>query len=175
MPHPLHDAIGHVLKSCVPEDDLILDPACGGSQHIPLFVSDARTRETAFCNVDALILKNGQIKVIIEIDESNTKPTHVAGKFLTSAMATHYIHDSVGGPPVIKHDSVWFLQVLSTSGLEDRSKKTGQWENLRSSIRALLPMGQVEHYELLYGIPDDFTDGGAKQPAVVDVIRRALA
>lgn len=174
MSHPLHDAIGHVLKSCVPASDLILDPACGGIQNIPLFFSDSRSRATEYCDVDALVLKDGRIKIIVEIDESNRKPTQVAGKFLTSAMATHYIHDSVGGPPVVKHDSVWFLQVLSTSKLKVRSKKPAQLDNLRSSIQALLPIGQVEYYELLYGTPDEFMDGGGRQQAVIDVIRRAL-
>jgi len=175
MSHPLHNAIGQLLRTCVPEENLILDPACGGDQNIPLFISETRSRATEYCDVDALILKDGQIKIIVEIDESNRKPTQVAGKFLTSAMATHYIHDSVIGPPVAKHDAVWFLQVLSTTGLEDGTQKPAQWDNLRSSIRALPPIGNVEHYELLYGTPNDFTDGGERRQALIEMIGRALA
>ena len=42
-----------------PEVKIIRDPACGGDQHIPPCSGIREKRETQYCNVDLLILKNG--------------------------------------------------------------------------------------------------------------------
>ena len=82
--HPLHQAIGQVLdlsRSSLPPERqaacvLIKDPACLNGptphyvrvpQHIPLFCSTQKGNDTEYCNVDALILLEGKIKVIVEI------------------------------------------------------------------------------------------------------------
>jgi hypothetical protein len=117
--HPLHKAIGCILDGVhqtLPDDRrgacvLIKDPACvsGPSpyyvrvpRHIPLFCSNVRSNATEYCNVDALILLEGRIKVIVEIEESGLDPTRVFGKFLTSATALSYIHDADGAAAVVK-------------------------------------------------------------------------
>lgn len=90
--HPLHQSIGCVLDGVhqsLPDDlrrdcVLIKDPACvsGPSpayvrvpQNIPLFCSAVRSNPTEYCNVDALVLLGGGIKVILEIKESAPGPT----------------------------------------------------------------------------------------------------
>lgn len=79
----LHLRIGEILEKTLGNKKgivLLRDAACGGNQHIPLFCTSARSRETEYCNVDLMILKNNKIKVILEIEESNVKPTQVCGK-----------------------------------------------------------------------------------------------
>src|SRR4051794_20054773 len=123
--HPLHQAIGRLLDRCrssLSADEqaacvLIKDPArlSGPTpdyvrvpQNIPLFCSEEKGNDTEYCNVDALILLGGRIKVIVEIEESGLKPTHIFGKFLASAAALCYIHEADGGDPVHKDDDVLF-------------------------------------------------------------------
>ena len=57
---------------------------------MPLFFQGPKSRETTFCNADMILLKNGRVKVIFEIEETNIKPTQVFGKFLTSALSKFY-------------------------------------------------------------------------------------
>jgi len=148
--HPLHQAIGRLLDvvhDSLPADrrascTLIKDPAClsGATpnyvrvpQNIPLFCSTAKGNDTEFCNVDALILLGGKIKVIIEIEESALSPTQVFGKFLTSAAALCYIHDADGTDPIHKDERVLFVQVMDTSELKPGSSKREQWRNIEAS------------------------------------------
>lgn len=87
MGHPLHKAIGKIIdEKSLPGCKILKDPACGGKQKFPLFSSKRKSRETEYCDVDILILKSNKIRVIIEIEEANVKPTQICGKLLTSAL-----------------------------------------------------------------------------------------
>ena len=188
--HPLHLAVGNVLdgvRRSLPDDRreacvLIKDPACvhGDSpdyvrvpQNIPLFCTTVRSNGTEYCNVDALVLLDGRIKVIVEIEESALGPTQVFGKFLTSAAALCYIHDADGAGAVLKDEQVLFVQVMDTSELKPRSTKREQWRNIESSIRALPPLGSIGQYRLLHGDESDFTAGQAATE-LADCVRAAL-
>lgn len=106
--HPLHKKIAEKIESVIVPRSLIRDEACGGKQRVPLFYDTKKSRETEYCNVDLLVLKENKIKVIIEIEESNVKPTQVCGKFLTSALSRYYIHDNEMNKPIGMNDSVAF-------------------------------------------------------------------
>jgi len=95
MEHKLHFLIGEHLKSVdFGNVQKISDTACGGKQHIPLFLTDVKSRDNQLCKVDYMIIKNKKIKVIIEIEEANIKPTQILGKLLASAIAKYYIHET---------------------------------------------------------------------------------
>ena len=71
MQHPSHKAVGECIDSHkFPNCKIIRDPACGGQQNVPLFYSKAKSNKTEYCNVDLLILKDNQIRVVIEIEET---------------------------------------------------------------------------------------------------------
>jgi hypothetical protein len=150
-----HKKVGQILQDALPVDSdltLLLDPACGGIQHIPLFCDSKKSRASEFCNVDALVLKDDKIKMIIEIEESNVKPTQICGKFLTSALAKYYIHESKGDKPVEMGDKVFFIQILDSSKLaKGKTKKVDQWKKLEASINNLVPMknSQITLYKIL--------------------------
>src|SRR4030042_2391025 len=96
MNHPLHLAVAEAIeKQLNGRDKLMSDPACGGKQQLPLFVGTSKRRETRMCCVDLLVISTTQVKVIVEIEESGFLPTKICGKFLQSALATHFIHDSL--------------------------------------------------------------------------------
>ncbi len=129
MSHPLHIKVGELLRTWCHKPSLILDSACGGEQHIPLFLVPTRRNANEICNVDALVLHGGCVRLVIEIDESNIKPTQVCGKFLTSALARWYIHDSSRAEPMPLQD-VSFVQVLSSAKLA--KKKTSKLQQTKS-------------------------------------------
>jgi len=102
------------------------------------------------CNVDLLILKDGKIRAIIEIEESNVKPINICGKLLCSALTRYYIHESEDAP-VAMGDSVAFVQVVDASKLKKGSSKLKQWEVLKSAISNFLPLqGSSIKYRIFY-------------------------
>jgi len=78
--HPLHKEIADRLDNILPSNSLVKDEACGGDQRIPLFYDKEKSRATEYCNVDMLVLKENRVRAIIEIEESNVKPTQICGK-----------------------------------------------------------------------------------------------
>ena len=150
--HELHISISNLIEDGLGEHaQLVRDQACGGNQQIPLFCSDKKSNRTEYCNVDLLVIQNGKIRVIVEIEESDVKPTQICGKFLTSALARYYIHKAEGDVPIGMHDSVAFIQVVDTSKLKGLSAKPYQWKNLESSIRNILPLkdSNIKEYRIL--------------------------
>lgn len=151
----IHKKVGKILSKAIPADSgytLLRDPACGGKQHIPLFYTLKKARMTEYCNVDLLVLKDNEIKVIVEIEESNVKPTQICGKFLTSALSKYYIHDSAKNKPAKMADSVSFIQIVDTSKLvRDKTAKFEQWKALEKSINGILRIkdSKITDYRLL--------------------------
>lgn len=169
MPHLLHEYISDVISKAIPEHcTLVMDPACRGDQNIPLFCSDRRSQATEFCNVDLLVLHSNRIRLIVEIEESNVKPTQIAGKFLTSALATHFIHDKHGKLAIPKDDELIFLQFVDTTRLPIASVKPEQWKNLEKSIQSILPLGGIKRYRLFHGDKDGFH--GVGESDVIELI-----
>lgn len=149
MQNRLHRAIGQCIDSALSNCTIIKDSACGGQQRIPLFNSDVKLRKTEYCNVDILILQDNKIRVIIEIEETNLKPTQICGKFLTSALSSFYIHKS-NDAPISMAKSVLFIQVLDTSKLKQVTSKVEQWRNIEKLIQTVLPLrnSKVNKYRL---------------------------
>jgi hypothetical protein len=176
MPHPLHEAIGDFIRqmalpnACV----LALAPECGGPRNIPLFCSVQKSNHTEFCNADVLIAKNGKVGLIIEIEESGLLPTKICGKFLTSALSTHFTHDS----PTAIHEEVVFIQILNSEKLKDRTAKIRQGLELERAIRSALafPWTKIKQYHLFFfkGVAD-FQTNVEKRNKVGEIIQAACA
>jgi len=87
MGHPLHEIIGDCINANeFPGCKIVKSQDCGGHQDVPLFCSEVKSRKTRYCLVDMLMMKDDKIRVIIEIEESDVKPTQICGKFLASAL-----------------------------------------------------------------------------------------
>jgi len=92
----------------------------------------------------------------MEIDESDTKPTQICGKFLTSALSKYYIHGPKSNKVEVEMDSsVLFVQIVSAKKLKPESKKGGQWENIEKEIRDILPLKNIEKYRLIFDKDND--------------------
>lgn len=157
--HKLHEVVADCIKGCLPSNcELLKDPACRGNQNLQLFFTDEKSRAARYSVVDMLILKNNKIKVIIEIEESDKTPIRICGKFLASALASCFIHESRGDKPIKMDKQVTFIQICSTEKLKSGSSKKEQWGNLKKSIKNLLILNKLSvcRYELLWGKPKDF-------------------
>lgn len=156
--HPLHKIIADCIDELqFPNCKIIRDTACGGRIHIPLFYSYIKSRETQYCNVDLLILKDEKIRVIIEIEESDRKPTQICGKFLTSALSNCFIHKKYDKIKMEKPIS--FIQILDVKSLkQDKTKKIKQGEILEKSINNILPISTsaITEYRSFYVKHEDF-------------------
>ncbi|MDD5732976.1 MAG: hypothetical protein PHT64_04175, partial [Bacteroidales bacterium] len=156
--HELHNKIGeHLKKVNFKNVKLLIDPACGGSQNIPLFLNERKSRETKICNVDFMILKNERIKIIIEIEESSKTPHQILGKLMCSALAKFYIHKESNDKIIPMDDNVCFVQILDTRELKIRSKKIPQWINIELAINEILSTFKtnIKTYKLFYGNMED--------------------
>jgi hypothetical protein len=156
LEHQLHIEIGNIIKTLeLPNMEVITDPACDGEQHIPLFVESIKSRKTQYCNVDVLVIMNDLVRVIVEIEESDVKPTQVCGKFLTSALSNYYIHKNKKNKEIPIIDAL-FLQILSSSKLSIGSSKQYQWKNLEKSIQDIIPLQKSEiiEYRLVFEDPE---------------------
>ncbi|MBN1363207.1 MAG: hypothetical protein JW976_00230 [Syntrophaceae bacterium] len=160
--HELHKVIGTLMSETFSSDTkikVIKDPACGGNQHIPLFISEERSRETQYCNVDLLITVNDRIRVIIEIEEADIKPTQICGKFLASALTHYFIHESENNERIGMAKSVLFIQVLDTSKLKiGKTAKIKQWRKIEESIQKIIPVknSSIDRYRIFSGKHDNF-------------------
>ena len=149
--HPLHLAIGTCLVERVAGEgvQVVLDDACGGGQHVPLFLTLEKSSATEICDVDALIIADGRVAMVMEIEESNIKPTQICGKFLTVALAKYYIHEQAGNEPLPLQD-VLFVQVVDSSRLKARTAKLDQFRNIEGAIKSLALAGvSVSDYWLV--------------------------
>lgn len=172
MSHPLHLAVARELGQRIGgRTELLRDEACGGSQHLPLFCGVRRGRDTQLCKVDLLAVASGQVRAILEIEESGFNPTKICGKFLTSALATHLIHDSRPEPVVPFADRVLFVQVLDGSKfLKPGTRKDKQAEQIERLIRGMLPFRQssVTDYRL-------FLVSGARDTSQLEAVGEVVS
>jgi hypothetical protein len=170
--HPLHRLIGMIVSQLdAPNAQVVLDTACGGQQKIQLFCADAKSHETCVCHVDALVLRNEQVKVIIEVEESDIRPVHLCGKVFVSALATHFMHRNERYGMA---DKVFFVQVIDTSSKSDRSSKLPQCRYLEPLIQNLLHgSGTNIQYDIFYGGVSQF-EVDADQQQLIHHIRSAV-
>jgi len=158
MAHYLHRQIGAELETRIlslqPGIEILLDQACNGNMNLPLFLLGRKSNDTECCNVDILVLKDGKIKILIEIDESNIKPTHICGKLFTSLISEYFNHKKYSDKNIYFGDEVHFVQVVDTSKLHKiKSKKISQLCNISKNIIQLindLPNSKINYYHLIF-------------------------
>ena len=133
-------------------DVLIKDTACGVTHQLPLFVGDVKGHHTHMCDVDLLIVASHRVRVIVEIEESGFLPTKICGKFLQSALATHFIHNSQEEHKLQYDEKVLFVQVLDGSKLKQRGHKVEQGKLIEKKIQSIIPLNGscVTHYSLIF-------------------------
>jgi hypothetical protein len=129
--NPLHKELG---RKTLEEfgSNALLDSACGEGHNLPLFYSEEKSCETESCNADMLILKDGKVKVVFEITETNVRPTQICGKMLTSALSKYYIYRD---KKYLLASSTMFIQVIFASKLKNKSGRIPNLAILKKQYR----------------------------------------
>lgn len=181
MEHPLHKAIGDIVSENIAGKTIrvLKDPACEPKGHVlPLFYSKGKPKEEVFVNVDLLVLKKNEIKVIIEIEESKFEPIHIFGKFFAAAFSSSYSHYTEDKDFIEMADSVLFVQILDTENIKiGKTQKPKQWRNIEESIKKIIPIAdsKIKEYRLFYGKVSEFGANGEKRKELTKCIRRFLS
>jgi hypothetical protein len=91
--HPLHIAIGDSLRSIErPDTEVWLDAACGGQGcQIRLYSSEPVAASSCLAWVDAAIVVDGEIKIVLEIEESNVRPLYLCGKVFATSVGRIFL------------------------------------------------------------------------------------
>lgn len=153
MDHKLHKEIGKEISELKLDNlKIILDSVCNKNisgdievHDISLF-TDKKSNITKLCNVDALIMQENEVKVIIEIDESNTSPNQICGKYMTSAFSNRYHYNDVN--ILIPEKTVLFIQVIDTKKFPKKSKKEEKLKIIEKIIEENT-QGIIKEYALL--------------------------
>lgn len=171
--HRLHERIGEEIEKIreeISDCDVIKSSECGEYHKIPLYCSDKNRKDTHYCDVDLLIIKNNKIKVILEIEESDITPIRIFGKFLASALSSHYIYNS---ETYEMDNSIKFIQIVDTSKLNDERSKHKQFENIKISIQNIIPKcSKIKYYELFYG--KNLESDKDKQNEIINSIKEVM-
>jgi len=138
--HPVHKLIGDLI-SLDPDIkksgfDVLLSPECGGKQNIPLFCENIKSNANELCNVDIALIKNNEIRAIIEIEESDVKPSNFCGKYLTSELSEYHINKSGQSYPIKK--PVIFIHIYDKSKLKVNGSKVKQFNNVERLINRII-------------------------------------
>lgn len=127
------------------------DPACETTRekmHISLFNDKLRT-EHRLCKVDGVLINHeDEVKAILEIDESDNKPTHILGKYFTSAFSNRVTYRENG----LKKEArigcgAAFIQVLKVNG-NDKSHKIPQLKLIKKYIKEYSRGKAINNYKL---------------------------
>jgi hypothetical protein len=175
MDHPLHFAIAVEIQKRIPTHcELFKDTACGGAQHLPLFVGKKKGRDTHMCDVDLIIISKNKVRCIVEIEESGFLPTKICGKFLQSAFATHFIYNVQPNLEVPYGDRVLFVQVLDGSKWnQQKTSKYKQANLIENKIRNMLSFkgSNITDYHLcIIQCVDDFENLESVGAVVANVL-----
>lgn len=173
--HPLHEVIGDIIgREDFPGCEIRRAPECGGTHHLPLFCTSCRSAATEFTNVDLLILKEGLVRVVVEVEEVKTDPGYLLGKFVAPSVCWGYIYGPNDERAEVGEGAA-FIQLLSTSGLAPGSAKPQQWRNVEEAIGGMMPIrgSRITRYKLFMGDERDFRGATGRQ--FVAHIRSVLA
>jgi len=137
----------------------------------------ARQRDTNYCWPDIVITRNGEVRAVIEIEQTGiSSPNKLSGKVLSTLLSNHLYSDEIGTEPApCITGSVTFVQIVNTAQCPAASQKLLQYANLEASIRSILPLRCVHRYFLVpvsAGVAPPYDM--AKYHSVFDAIEEAL-
>jgi len=163
MSHLLHKKVADCVESLIsqnPDLSIIKDPACGGSNNIPFFLSEDAHNDTEITNVDFIVVKAGKIRLVCEIEESDKTPIRTFGKVFTVVGASYY---KLNGKMTTTLDTGGiFLQILSSAKLKPFSKKEKQGIKIKEAVNKIIKSNKnswIKDYCLIYGDLNDFNFG----------------
>ena len=147
-----HNSIAAVLVSLFhnpPTSHVIAAPECGGNHRIRLFSTQRRSRATNYCWPDLVITLNGEVRIILEIEEAGIATAgKIGSKLFPVSLSKFSVNEDMGLNPIPIARETAFIQVVNTAALQPGTRKLLQYKNLQADIRGGLPLGCVAQYFL---------------------------
>ena len=178
----LHKVVGSCLKKrfhYAREFEVLLAPECCEETEkrrtLSLFCAEKKGRDTRYRQADILVLVNGAIGVVVEIDGiKDPNPSFLMGRVAATAMCRFFIYGNLSIPfsPI-----VLFVQILNRAQMRNGSKLR-QFVNIERDVNEGLlkfPGSSVSRYNLICGLPEDFADGGECHATLVKTVGEALS
>lgn len=172
--YEIHKAIGDILRNLsISDAEVMLDSACGGTGQIRLYGVDSGCGSRCIAYVDAAIVLEKEIKVVIEIDFSNVRPVALCGKVLGTAISNHFKRKKHRIP---LSDSMLFIQVVQHATDKPQSRKLEQCRYLEAEIGSCLvaAKNRITQYSFHYGMPEDFCGDARHGQAIREEITTFL-
>jgi hypothetical protein len=171
QPHMLHKQVAETIfkvgakhsYNVIVDTDCIFPNYNGIAQHLPFFISYRPARESEVSNVDIVLIKDEKIKLVCEIEESGYIPTKIFGKLFSTASAKICrLKNSTKHKYYELDDNSVFIQVISTTGLDELSLKEKQGQLIENEINNNLKTinSWIKKYRLIYGDVKDFVKQG---------------
>ena len=153
MGENIHKTLAAIITSLFhnpPTVHVIAAPECGGTHRIQLFSNGLKSRSTNYCCPDVAITLNGELSVILEIEQTGiVSPGRIGGKVLPVSMSRNLCSEAMGSNPVSISRNTTFIQVVNTAPLQPTTSKLRQYENLEADIRKTLPLRCIVRYFLI--------------------------
>ena len=138
--HPLHKDVGRAMSEWMsalpdPRVELFLSNDCGGSGALKVRRSMGDYPGVEMVNADLLVVRDGEVRLQIEIEERDTSPTKLYGKVLASSMCDGFHPNRLeNGIPFASHTA--FIQIVRRNEPEGprQPKKPRQWKEVKETI-----------------------------------------
>ena len=169
--HPLHKQVAETIFRIGKANsyEVIVDKDCkfngylGVDQQLPFYLSFRPASESTVSMVDVMLLKDGKVKLVCEIEESGFNPTEIFGKLFSTASAKicRLKEKSKYSIYELDKDSI-FVQVISSKDFSEDSKKEKQGQLIENEINHKLNLHNswIKQYRLIYGKETDFVKPG---------------
>jgi hypothetical protein len=175
----IHKSIAALTASLFhnpPRFRVILAPESGGSHRVQLVSTQARSHATTYCWPDIVITRDGEVRIVLEIQQTGiVSPGRIGGKLLPTSLSKYLYTEDIGSEPTPFNSAITFIQIVNIALFPLASQKPLQYEYLESSIRGVLPLGCVSRY-FLFPILANAAPlySAAKYDSVLNVIDDAL-
>jgi|ERR1700733_3518706 hypothetical protein len=177
--YELHRAVGTVLRSIeYPNMQVLLDAACGGQgKQLRLYGGETTGGDSFLASVDAAVILNDEIRVVMVVELSNVRPLYLCGKVFATALSNY--HSRKVRIPLA--DRMMFIQVIQHRDLQPRiwSEAVGyrkrkrtfrlpQYVHLEREINRLLQdtKSRIRRYVFHYGSSESFVSEGSDAQAL---------
>jgi hypothetical protein len=152
----LSKVIGDILCSLhEPDTEVILGTDCGGKERVTFYYADPPSNEPSYVWVDASIAVRNEIKIVVEIEQSNITPVQFCGKVLATAASKYYAGRR---GRYLLADSLLFIQIFLKKQTNENWSKRQRCLHLQNSIRELLPSDRtrITRYCFHWGTADEY-------------------
>lgn len=132
-------------------------PECGGEHRIPLYVQSKGQKPIEYCNADYIVTLDNEVKVVVEIEESDFKPIYLLGKAFVTGYSEIHIARNLGKNERVSKELV-LLQIIIDETSENNEKRR-QWDSVSSKLKEVTEkkhLGNISKYELIHENPPYF-------------------